>query len=318
MKRFKIYYFSPKSLNFVEAKWFRTKLAATTLGVGIILFILLFEIGSLFDNVLGLGLRRNASLQAENLMLKSQLSTFSQRLANLEQDLTKLNDHGNEFRLMVDLPKIDPETKEAGFGGTDERIDLSSNAGVNRILNSLQLSMEKAERELQLQQMSYKDVILKYEEDKVKFRYIPSIRPMEGYYNVYGFGMRYHPVLRVMRFHEGMDITNEEGTPIYVSGDGVVKKTGRHVGEMGNMVIVDHGYGYITIYGHLNQILVQEGQKVGRGQLIARCGRTGTTTGPHLHYEVWVNGVAQNPIDYFFDDVGKNKFFKQLAQNNQQ
>ena len=107
---------------------------------------------------------------------------------------------------------------------------------------------------------------------------------------------------RFARKHEGIDIDNEVGTAVYSSADGTVDFTG-HRGGYGLTLEIDHGYSMKSLYGHLSKFLVHEGQKVKRGQLIARCGNTGLSNAPHLHYEVRVNGVAQNPIDYFFDDV---------------
>ncbi len=104
-----------------------------------------------------------------------------------------------------------------------------------------------------------------------------------------------------------MDINNAVGTPVYATADGIVSFTG-HESGYGVTLQIDHGYSLKTLYGHLSQILVHEGQRIKRGEIIARSGNTGLSNGPHLHYEVRVNGVAQNPIDYFFDDINPKDF----------
>jgi murein DD-endopeptidase MepM/ murein hydrolase activator NlpD len=136
---------------------------------------------------------------------------------------------------------------------------------------------------------------------------------MAGYYSMHGFGMRTHPVYGVLMMHEGIDIANDVGTPVCATGNGVVESAGRTEAGYGMMIVINHGYGYTTIYGHLSKVLVKNGQHVNRGQLIARSGRTGVVTGPHLHYEVRRNGVLQNPVDYFFDDIDYQRIKDQLA-----
>jgi murein DD-endopeptidase MepM/ murein hydrolase activator NlpD len=179
---------------------------------------------------------------------------------------------------------------------------------VNQLLADLTSMASRAERELQLQAKSYEEVVERYEANKAKFSHLPAIKPMVGYYSIHGFGTRLHPVLRIIKPHEGLDIANDVGTPVYASGDGVVEYSGRTQGGYGILVEVSHGFGYTTAYAHLSKVLVKEGQRVKRGDLIALSGRTGLVSGPHLHYEVRLNGIRQNPIDFFFDDVNYQQY----------
>jgi len=210
--------------------------------------------------------------------------------------------------MFVDLPKVDEDTRLAGTGGTDDRIDYGVSLDVNQLLRNLQVITVKAERELQLQAMSYEEVVERYDENKVRFAHLPAIKPMEGYYSVHGFGPRLHPVLRIVKPHEGMDISNDVGTAVYATGDGIVEYAGRTGGGYGILIEIAHGYGYTTAYAHLSKMLVREGQRVKRGDLIALSGRTGLVSGPHLHYEVRLNGIRQNPIDFFFDDINYHQY----------
>jgi murein DD-endopeptidase MepM/ murein hydrolase activator NlpD len=125
--------------------------------------------------------------------------------------------------------------------------------------------------------------------------------------------MRIHPVLRVYRMHEGTDIINDVGTNVYATADGVVRYAGRTEGGYGTVVDIDHGYGYSTLYAHLSRIVVRPGESVKRGELIAKSGRSGLVSGPHLHYEIRKNGRKQNPVDFFFDDVDAARYRSQLA-----
>jgi len=313
MGKFKLYYFSSRSLTFVEAKWFKTKFAFLAALLGMVVLVVGFEVNQLYDDPLGLGIHRNRALVAENTVLKDQLKVFSSRLQGLYGRLTTLSDRTNELRLLVDLPKIDEDTRKAGYGGTDDRIDFGTTAGVNSMLNDLRSTITKAERELQLQHASYRETIDKYEHNKDLYRSLPAIKPMEGYYSMHDFGMRLHPVFGVRRPHEGIDISNDVGTLVYATGDGVVASAGRTEAGYGIMILVDHGFGYASVYAHLSKPLVRAGQRVKRGDLIALSGRTGIVTGPHLHYEVRLNGVLQNPVDYFFDDVDYQSIKDQLA-----
>ncbi|MBI3586312.1 MAG: M23 family metallopeptidase [Ignavibacteriales bacterium] len=313
MSRFKLYFYSNSSLNFIEARWFKTKFASLAIIAGMVLLVLGFELNQFFDDAVGLGFQRNRVLVAENLALKGQLKTIASRLQGLEKKLIALNEQGNELRLLVDLPKIDEDTRKAGFGGTDARFDFGVSSGVNKLLQQLNTSVEQAERELQLQQASYKEAVNGYEANKIKFSCVPAIKPMEGYFSIHGFGMRVHPVYGVMKFHEGLDITNDVGTAVYASGDGVVQSAGRTEAGYGIMVVINHGYGYTSLYAHLSNVLVRAGQQIKRGDLIARSGRTGLVSGPNLHYEIRLHGVLQNPVDYFFDSVAFKESKNQLA-----
>ena len=313
MKRFKLYYFSTKSLSFVEARWFKTRFAALSMVLGMVVLAIAFETNLLYDDVLGLGFQRTRALAAENAILRDQLKFFSGRLQILQGRISTLVDQGNEVRLLVDLPKLDKDTREAGYGGTDDRLDFGLSGDISGMLNDLRRSVTKAEKEVELQQRSYRETAVKHDQNQALYASLPAIKPMEGFYSISGFGMRLHPIFRRMLPHEGLDIANDVGTPVYATGDGVVVSAGRTEAGLGIMAVIDHGFGYTTVYGHLDRVLVRSGERVKRGALIARSGRTGIATGPHLHYEVRLNGVLQNPVDHFFDDIDYQKIKQQLA-----
>jgi murein DD-endopeptidase MepM/ murein hydrolase activator NlpD len=300
-------------LSFIEARWFKTRFAMLSMVLGMVVLAIVFQTNQLYDDVLGLGFQRSKALAAENAILSDQLRVFAGRLQTIQGRLSSLSDQGNELRLLVDLPKLDNDTREAGYGGTDDRLDFGVSGNINRMLNDLRGSISKAEKEIDLQQTSYREAVTKFDRNQSMYPCIPAIKPMEGYYSMSGFGMRFHPIYHQMMPHEGLDIANDVGTPVYATGDGIVEAAGRTQAGLGIMMVVNHGYGYTTVYGHLDKVLVRSGERVKRGAMIARSGRTGIATGPHLHYEVRLNGVLQNPVDYFFDDVDYKKIKEQLA-----
>jgi murein DD-endopeptidase MepM/ murein hydrolase activator NlpD len=158
-------------------------------------------------------------------------------------------------------------------------------------------------RELYVQSNSYDELLdlLKTKEDRVK--HTPSIHPLKSKdlkRQSSGFGMRMHPVFGTLRFHSGIDFASEIGSPIYATADGIVEST-KYSGGYGNCVIIDHGFGYKTLYGHCRDFVAKPGQKVVRGDKIATVGMTGTTSGPHVHYEVLIKGQHVNPASYFMD-----------------
>ncbi len=308
MGKLKLYYFSGDTLKFVEARWAKTKLAGITLLLAAVTGLSVFEGNQYLDDALGLGLGRASVLASENAILRAQMNALAAKLSGLERQLASLNERGNEIRTLVDMPKIDEDTRRAGVGGTDERREYGVSADVNQLLVDLNSMAGRAERELQLQAKSYEDVVERYEANKLRFTHLPAIKPMDGYYSIHGFGTRLHPILRIIKPHEGLDIANDIGTAVYATGDGVVEYSGRTQGGYGILVELSHGFGYTTIYAHLSKVLVKEGQRVKRGDLIALSGRTGLVSGPHMHYEVRLNGIRQNPIDYFFDDVNYQQY----------
>jgi len=131
---------------------------------------------------------------------------------------------------------------------------------------------------------------------------IPAIKPTLGNYSIDGFGMRRHPILGVRKFHHGIDINCDSGTSVRAPGNGKVIVVERQAG-FGLVIEIDHGFGYRTVYAHLSQAMVKQGDSIKRGQVIAKSGNSGLSSGPHLHFEVHHDGIAMDPTDFFFDDL---------------
>lgn len=298
----KYYYSAPHSLQFKEIRWFRIKIAVIVLSLVISCLALILGINHLYYDLLGFD--RMNELISENQILKAQLTDLSSRARNLESVLDELNQQGDQFRLLVDLPKLDDDIKVSGVGGTNTELDIHVNSeDASSILLSTSEILNKLTAETKIQNQSYQEIINKYEYNKGYFKSIPSIKPIDGYYSPNGFGMRVHPILGKPRLHEGIDIINDVGTSIIATGDGVIEVAGRSEAGYGTIILINHGYGFQTFYAHLSRVLVREGQRVKRGDVIAKSGRSGLVSGPHLHYEVRYKGIRQNPIDFFFNDI---------------
>ena len=146
---------------------------------------------------------------------------------------------------------------------------------------------------------------------------IPAIQPIQNKdltRVASGYGMRMHPILKYRKMHNGMDFTANTGTEIYATGDGVVVKAGRATG-FGNVVYIDHGFGYETRYAHMNKFNTKKGRKVKRGDVIGYVGNTGLSSGPHLHYEVHKNGTVINPVNFYHGDLSPEEYSIMLEKS---
>lgn len=311
-KKIKFFYFSDRSLYYQEVKFFKTKTLLSVVGLGIVLFVTFFLGNYLIGDPLGV--TRKADLVTENKVLKDEIKQLTQKAARVQMSIDDLVERNNQLRLMVDLGKIDTDTRKAAVGGSLSNTEFAFlSRDASTLLESSHDILSHLEREVELQKKSYLEINKQYESNKAMFKHLPAIKPCDGPYSINGFGMRIHPVLGVWRMHEGIDILNEEGTPVYAPGDAVVHFAGRTQSGYGRVIELDHGFGYTTLYAHLSSVLVRNGAKVKRGELIAKVGRSGLVSGPHLHYEIRLNGRKQNPVDYFFDDVNAARYRAQLA-----
>ncbi len=319
LRGMKTYVLSSHTLDLREVRFFKTKLLGSGFLLGFLAVGALLLLNYLFSDMLGLGYNKVSALASENRLLKEEVQTLASRMSGVQKALDKLADRGNELRLMVDLTKLDDDTRQAAAGGSAApQANALVTGDAAEILSASQALIDRLSREIRLQQSSYEEISHRVEYNKTFFAHLPAIKPMSGYYSLNGFGMRLHPVLHVYRMHEGIDIVNDVGTNIYAAGDGVVQFAGRTAGGYGTVIEVQHGYGYSTLYAHLAQVLVKPGRTVRRGELIAKCGRSGRVSGPHLHFEVRHNGRKMNPVDFFFDDVEAARYRAAVAALPQQ
>ena len=296
MKKF--YYFSEKTLNFLEIKHFKVKLIAFFIASVVVFSSILFGVFYLISNLTN-GEDRLHTLQNENKILKEKLIAISDNYSDLEDKLESLTNMSNDLRLAANLEPISPEEKMLGIGGS-RSIDNLFNGSQSDIEDALKI-VDNVTRKFDFEKTEFEEISNKLKQNENLFESIPAIVPAAGTYSLESYGMRLHPILKVKKMHYGIDIIANVGTPVKASGKGKVVFIGRK-GGYGLAVEIDHGFGYRTIYGHLSSSKVKVGQQVKRGDIIAKTGNSGLSSGPHLHYEVLHNGKNFNPAEFFFDE----------------
>ena len=308
----KIYYFSESRVSYEPIKW--SRLAAIVFAVLFLSSLATMLAGFFGIDPLGLQELRADNISSENKVLRAQLKSLNGRLEEFASVMDQLRTSDDQLRTSVNLPRLSAGVRNVSVGGVKMNTDFGVSPGSNTLIAGAMKSLSVLQREANLQEDSYADILAKYKTNQQLFRHIPAIDPIRNGIISDGFGMRFHPILHVYLMHEGIDIEAEVGTHVHATGAGVVDYVGRR-GGYGNVVVIDNGFGYSTLFGHLSKPLVKAGQKVTRGQVIALSGDTGLSTGPHLHYEVRKNGVHLNPVDYFFNGPQFNttKLYAQLA-----
>jgi murein DD-endopeptidase MepM/ murein hydrolase activator NlpD len=293
----KLYYYSKSDLRYKAVG--RVKLTMALISI-----VLSTSFATMLSGYLGvdfLGLKSLRSDRLENAVLRAQLASLDDKLSNFQKVLEELAQSDDQLRMSVNLPKLSAGIRQVAVGGVETNRDYGVSESANKLIANAVASLEKLERTAKLQELSYQSILDKYKQNQKLFAHLPAIDPLEGRGVITdGFGMRMHPILHIRLMHEGIDLECETGTPVYATGDGEVSYVGRR-GGYGLVVEIDHGFGYSTLYGHLEKSLVAEGQKVKRGQKIALSGESGLVTGPHLHYEVVKDGIHVDPTGYFFD-----------------
>ena len=252
--------------------------------------------------------------------------------ASLESQLEVLNNQVDQMQVvMTDLQQRDDNLYRVLFGA--EPIPLSVRQGAQRKIDyyeqlaqmtnselaaDLALKVDLLEKEIYVQAKSYDEVAQMAKEQEIRMENIPAIQPVMNKdlkRVASGYGMRIDPVYHVRKFHQGMDFTAPTGTEVFATGNAKVDFAGWKQGY-GNTVILDHGYGYKTLYAHLYKTLVRKGQKVRRSDIIALVGNTGKSTGPHLHYEVRLNNKPVDPRNYYFYDLSPEEYDQMIQLSN--
>lgn len=246
--------------------------------------------------------QRFGSQTEEITSQRKQLQQFAGEINTLKSKLLALNEFENKIRIIANLEKTADQDSLFGIGGSiPEDIDAS----VPLVEKHNSLIREMHEKTDQIQSATEKQsnsfgALLNYLEDQINLlASTPAIRPTDGW-KTSGFGYRTSPFTGLKEFHKGLDIATRQGNPIVATADGIVSYAG-FKGLLGKTLVIDHGHGMMTRYGHAQEILVEAGDVVKRGDKIARIGTTGRSTGPHLHYEVLLNGIRVNPEKYILN-----------------
>jgi murein DD-endopeptidase MepM/ murein hydrolase activator NlpD len=248
--------------------------------------------------------RENEKLVHEYELLNSKLENVSKVLSNIQER------DDNIYRVILEADPIADNLRKSGIGGIN-RYALLEGYNNSDILIETAKKMDKLTKQIYIQSKSFDEVMDMASKKEQMLASIPSIMPLksEDLKRISsGFGIRMHPILKIRKMHEGQDFTAPTGTPIFATGNGTVYSVAKKRFGFGFHVIVDHGYGYKTIYAHMSRINVRKGQKINRGDVMGLVGNTGSSTAPHLHYEVVKNGVKIDPVNYYYQDLSPDQF----------
>lgn len=248
---------------------------------------------------------RVIDLKEKNRILTTKFEEVNVNLGQLKDAIGVIYTDHNQLRAQFAAPAITHEIWESGMGGAIAQSDPTN----PEILRKTQQEIEALKHKIKVQNAEYQKSIDYMLENKEEMRHRPAIRPVNGGV-LSGFGWRQHPILGFKKMHTGLDMVASVGTTVYAPGDGTVSFAGVKSNGYGMHIDLNHGYGYETKFGHLSKILVREGQKVKRGDIIGLTGNSGLSKGPHLHYEIAKDGGKINPIDYFYFDISADEYKK--------
>ncbi|CAG5086973.1 M23 family metallopeptidase [Parvicella tangerina] len=242
--------------------------------------------------------------EAEIAELKEQVNN----LKEISSDLQQKDD--NIYRVIFGADPYPQYKRELGVGGNPNVKDKYKDLEHGDLLFEVSQQIAIVEKKLYAQSISFDSVIAMAKQKEDLLQSVPSIQPIHNEdltHIASGFGMRMHPIYKILKMHTGLDFTADIGTPIFATGDAVVEEC-KVMSGYGQIVILDHGFGYKTRYAHCSEYKCKKGDKVKRGDIIALVGNTGASVGPHLHYEVMYKGNLVNPVNYFFNDLSPEEF----------
>lgn len=288
--------------------FFITSSTAIALGLVVLFF-------SIFDSPKEKELKR----EINNLLVQYEL--LESQIVNSSHILDELQERDdNIYRVIFEAEPIDASIRRAGFGGVN-RYKKYEGFKHSDLVAELHKKVDQVSKAIYVQSKSF-DAVLDLAQNKEEMlAHIPAIQPVANKNlkrMASGYGNRIHPVYKTKKMHWGMDFSAPKGSEVYATGDGKIEKVKRSKRGYGNQVKIDHGYGYKTFYAHLNKYIVKRGQKVKRGDLIGYVGSTGTSTAPHLHYEVTKNKRKVNPVNYYFNDLSADEYDKMLELSSQE
>lgn len=303
------YHFNPKSLKIEKVRvTFRQKfirfmsVVATALVFSTVVLLLAYNF---------LDSPKERMLKRELEQYELQYKILNDRLNKVQAVVADIQDRDdNIYRVIFESEPIPSSVRKAGFGGADRYEKLEGYKNSDIIKGTTQ-KLDMITSQLYVQSKSYDEVFELAKRKEEMMAAIPAIQPVSnkdlrriGSY----FGYRTDPFYKVTKMHDGIDFTAPVGTEIYATGNGRIAEIERSRGGYGNCIVIDHGFGYKTLYAHLSKIDVKQGQKVVRGQVIGKVGNTGKSTAPHLHYEVHKGKSAIDPINFFFNDLTPEEY----------
>lgn len=299
--------YEPYKITWRQRLWRFFTFVLTSGAFGAVAFVLFLEF-------FGSPTERRLRRELGNMVFQyEQLNYKMENMEKLLKDMQQRDD--NIYRIIFEAEPVPSSIRQAGYGGVDRYADLTGFSHSELIVDAHK-RLDRIASQLYVQSKSFDEV---YELARNKSRMLaslPAIQPLRSkdFRAITShYGVRLDPFYKVYKFHEGVDFSTPVGTEVFATGDGVVSSVDRNYFGYGNTIIINHGFGYQTVYAHLSGFSVKPGEKVKRGQKIGKTGNTGKSTSPHLHYEVRKNGRPVNPINFFFNDLTPEQY-KQILE----
>ncbi len=247
--------------------------------------------------------------------LTLQYEIIQKDMGSLEKIMNHLEEtDDNLYRTIFEAEPIPATLREGGVGGVNRYKELEGYNNSNIVIETAK-RLDKIRKRVYLQSKSFEELVVLAKKKEEMVKSIPAIMPIANkdlIRTASGFGLRIHPIYKIIRFHAGMDFTAPAGTDVYATGNGVVEQVISSKRGLGNHIIINHGFGLQSIYAHLQDFNVRKGQKVERGDVIGFVGNTGTSLANHLHYEIKLNGVNVDPVNYYFNDLSAAEYDRMI------
>lgn len=317
------YRFNPHTLKYEKVfVSMRTRIRRISFSVlfGVVLGVALVFLGLQFVES-----PKERSLKREVAQYRRQTRLLGDRVDRAEKVLENIEERDDVlYRTIFSSQPVSEAERHSGIGGVERYAEFDQMEN-GTLLKATSQKVDDLTKRLYVESKSLDELYEMARNKTDRMSTMPAIMPIEKTRCkvVSGFGYRYHPILRYRRLHSGIDMTAPVGTPIYATGDGVVRVAGRGAegfSGYGIVALIDHGYGFQTLYAHMQSVKVRVGQKVKRGEQIGTVGSSGMSSGNHLHYEVIQNGKKVDPVYYFFNDLTPDEYedvLEQARQDNQ-
>ncbi len=307
------YKFNPESLSFDKVRLgirdILLRFLAYFIGSVIIAFVYWIIFAAFFDSP------KEKALEREVQQLTIQYDLINREMANVEKVLEDLqNTDDNLYRTIFEAEPIPATLREGGVGGVNRFKNLEGYSNSDLVIETTG-RLDKIRKRVYLQSKSFDELIHLAQRKEDMLKSVPAILPISNddlTRTASGYGLRIHPIYKITKFHYGMDFTAPAGTDIYATGDGTVIAVQSSQRGLGKNIIIDHGFGYSSVYAHLSNFNVRYGQKVHRGDIIGYVGNTGTSVANHLHYEIKLNGHNVDPVNYYFEDLSPAEYERMI------
>jgi murein DD-endopeptidase MepM/ murein hydrolase activator NlpD len=307
------YYFNSSNLKYERVRISLKKRLLRVLGFLTTAVVFGAVIVVILWNVVDSPKEREMKRQLDDMSLQYEM--LKQRTEQAEAVLSDIQERDNTiYRVIFEADPIPSSVREAGYGGVDRYNGLKDYYNAD-LITEVTMQVVKLSKQLYIQSKSFDEVFNLVKNKSQMLASIPAIQPIANKdlkYIASGYGWRIHPIYKTEKMHSGMDFTAPVGTPIHATGNGTVEKVEFDGRGYGNNVIVNHGWGFESLYGHMSKISVRSGQKINRGDLIGFVGSSGASTGPHLHYEVRKGGNPVNPANFYYNDLTPEEYEKMM------